>query len=143
MARLTVALTFFRLPRMPTVLLIISDLLFRSRVDDACRHAGVDLRVAKSIEQLDRHLARDEPALTIVDLEIETMDAGAAVRRLREGEKGAARRIVAYAGHTNLAAIELGRAAGAGVVLARSGFVAQLPSLLASAVAEERSRAEP
>ncbi|MGH7249103.1 MAG: hypothetical protein ACREH9_13460 [Pseudomonadota bacterium] len=98
--------------------------------------------MAKSVDQLDRHLARGEPALTIVDLEIETMDATAAIRRLCEGEAGATRRIVAYAGHTNLAAIEAGRAAGARIVLARSGFVAQLPSLLATVLADEKARAE-
>jgi hypothetical protein len=40
---------------------------------------------------------------------------------------------VGYAGHTNLDAIKAGREAGAGVVLARSGFVEQLPTLLARA----------
>ena len=126
---------------MPTILLISSDLLFRSRIDDAARHAGLDLRVAKSVEQLERHLGAGSPALVIVDLEIETMDPVAAIRRLREGDEGPARRIVAYAGHTNIAAIKNGRAAGAGVVLARSGFVAQLPALLAGIAGEPRAPA--
>ena len=126
---------------MPTILLISSDLLFRSRIDDAARHAGLDLRVAKSVEQLERHLGAGSPALVIVDLEIETMDPVAAIRRLREGDEGPARRIVAYAGHTNIEAIKNGRAAGAGVVLARSGFVAQLPALLAGIAGEPRAPA--
>lgn len=116
----------------PTVLVIISDLLFRSRIDDAARRQELDLRVARSMEQLERHLARGAPALVIVDLEIETLDPAAVIARLRAGPGGAALPIVAYAGHTNLAAIEAGRAAGA-VVLARSGFMAQLPDLLARA----------
>lgn len=126
---------------MRPVLLVISDLLFRSRIDDAARHANVPLRVAKSMEQLERHLSREAPALAIVDLESDTIDTAAAIRRLRATPGGEGLRIVAYAGHTNLDAIKAGRDAGAGVVLARSGFIAQLPTLLAK-VAEESGAAE-
>ena len=118
---------------MRPVLLVISDLLFRSRIDDAARHASVPLRVAKSMEQLERHLSKEPPSLAIVDLEADTIDTSAAIRRLRAGAGGESLRIVAYAGHTNLAAIKAGRDAGAGVVLARSGFIAQLPTILARA----------
>ncbi len=127
---------------MRPVLLVISDLLFRSRIDDAARHANVPLRVAKSMEQLERHLSNEAPALAIVDLESDTIDTAAAIRRLRAMPGGESLRIVAYAGHTNLDAIKGGRDAGAGVVLARSGFIAQLPTLLAR-VAEESGAAEP
>lgn len=126
---------------MRPVLLVISDLLFRSRIDDAARHANVPLRVAKSMEQLERHLNKETPALAIVDLESDTIDTAAAIRRLRATPGGELLRIVAYAGHTNLDAIKGGRDAGAGVVLARSGFIAQLPTLLAR-VAEESGAAE-
>lgn len=126
---------------MRPVLLVISDLLFRSRIDDAARRANVPLRVAKSMEQLERHLSKEMPALAIVDLESDTIDTAAAMRRLRASPGGESLRIVAYAGHTNLDAIKAGREAGAGVVLARSGFIAQLPSLLAR-VAEQSAAAE-
>ena len=126
---------------MRPVLLVVSDLLFRSRIDDAARHANVPLRVAKSTEQLERHLAKEAPSLAIVDLEADTIDTAAAIRRLRETPGGDALRIVAYAGHTNLDAIRAGRDAGAGVVLARSGFIAQLPGLLSRA-ADDAGTAE-
>lgn len=121
---------------MRPVLLVISDLIFRSRIDDAARHANVPLRVAKSMEQLERHLSKETPSLAIVDLESDTIDTAAAIRRLRATLGGDSLRIVAYAGHTNLEAIKAGRDAGAGVVLARSGFIAQLPMLLARAPQE-------
>jgi DNA-binding response OmpR family regulator len=126
---------------MRPILLVISDLLFRSRIDDAARHANVPLRVAKSMEQLERHLAKEAPSLAIVDLEADTIDAAAAIRRLRATPGGDAVRIVAYAGHTNLGAIKAGRDAGAGVVLARSGFIAQLSGLLSRA-ADDAGAAE-
>jgi CheY-like chemotaxis protein len=118
-------------PSAPPVLLVMSDLLFRSRIDDVATRLGIPLRVAKSIAQLERHLANGMPALAIVDLECEAVDPSAAIQRLRLAPGGAALAIVGYSGHTNSAAIAAGRAAGAGVVLARSAFVAQLPHLLA------------
>lgn len=118
---------------MRPVLLVMSDLIFRSRIDDAARHASVPLRVAKSMEQLERHVSKEMPSLVIVDLEADTIDTTAAIRRLRAMPGGDTLRIVAYAGHTNLDAIKAGRDAGAGVVLARSGLIAQLPTLLARA----------
>lgn len=127
---------------MQPVLLVISDLLFRSRIDDAARRANVPLRVAKSMEQLERHLSKEAPALAIVDLESDTIDTAAAIRRLRAMPGGDSLRIVAYAGHTNLDAIKGGRDAGAGVVLARSGFIAQLPTLLARIAEESAGAAE-
>ncbi|HKT08474.1 MAG TPA: hypothetical protein VJR24_11305 [Gemmatimonadaceae bacterium] len=127
---------------MQPVLLVISDLLFRSRIDDAARRANVPLRVAKSMEQLERHLSKEAPVLAIVDLESDTIDTAAAIRRLRAMPGGDSLRIVAYAGHTNLDAIKGGRDAGAGVVLARSGFIAQLPALLARIAEESAGAAE-
>lgn len=119
------------------ILLVLSDLLFRSRIDDVARRLGVELRVARSAEQLERQVARGPVAMAIVDLETDALDPVAAIRRLRETPQGASLPIVAYAGHTNVAAIEAGRSAGAGVVMARSGFVANLPALLERVAAAE------
>jgi len=125
------------------ILLVSSDLLFRSRIDDAARAAGLALRVATTAERLERHLSAGlEPSAAIVDLECETLDAGAAIQRLREMPWGAELPIVAYAGHTNVEAIRTGRAAGAGTVLARSAFTLQLPALLLGVAGDERRRGE-
>ncbi len=121
------------------VLVVISDLLFRSRFDDVARRLSVPLRVAKSVEQLERHLASGAPAMAIVDLEIETMDPVETITRIRNAAGGADTRLIAFAGHTNLDAIRAGRAAGAGVVLARSAFVTQLPALLGSIAEGQRA----
>ena len=129
------------IPGARPVLVVVSDLLFRSKIDEVARRLGLELRVARSLEQLERHLARGEPAVTLVDLEAETLDSSAAIRRIREAPWGAATRIVGFAGHTNVSAIQAGRAAGAGVVLARSAFTAQLPELLSRVAEEERGRA--
>jgi hypothetical protein len=86
----------------PPVLAIISDLLFRSKIDDAARQSGVPLRVAKSAEQL---------------------------ARLRATSGAATVPVIGFAGHTNVDVIRAARADGV-QVMARSAFVDQLPTLM-------------
>jgi CheY-like chemotaxis protein len=128
------------IPGARPVLCVMSDLMFRSRIDDVTTRLGLPLRAAKSMEQLERHLANGAPAIAIVDLECDSLDSTAAIQRLRALPDGAALAIVGYAGHTNATAIAAGRAAGAGVVLARSAFTTQLAAMLERVAAAERAR---
>ncbi len=119
------------------LLLVMSDLLFRSKIDEVARRVGLELRVAKSPEQLDRQLAAGEPAIAIVDLEEHSLDPFAAIARIREAWPAA--EILGYAGHANVEPIKRGREAGA-TVIARSGFTAKLPMLLTDLADRERAR---
>jgi CheY-like chemotaxis protein len=119
------------------VFVVISDLLFRSKIDDAARRAGVPLRVAKSVEQLDRHLGTSAPAVVLVDLEMEGLDAPAMLGRLRAAPAGATVPVIGFAGHTNVEVIHAARASGV-QVMARSAFVAQLPALMERIAAHAR-----
>ena len=120
------------------LLLVMSDLLFRSKIDEVARRLGLELRVAKSPEQLDRQLAAGEPALSIVDLEEGALDSFAAIARIRTASPGTP--VLGFAGHGNVEAIRRAREGGA-TVLARSGFTAQLPELLTQVANRERVRA--
>jgi DNA-binding NtrC family response regulator len=119
------------------LLIVMSDLLFRSKIDEVARRLGLELRVAKSPEQLDRQLAAGEPALAIVDLEEAALDSFAAIARIHIACPGTP--ILGFAGHGNVEAIRRGRESGA-TVLARSGFTAQLPALLTQVADRERAR---
>ncbi len=112
---------------LPPVLAIISDLLFRSKIDDAARQAGVPLRVAKSVEQLDRHLAKAIPVVVLVDLEMS--ESSGLLARLRATSGAATVPVIGFAGHTNVDVIRTARADGV-QVMARSAFVDQLPTLM-------------
>ncbi|HXY31657.1 MAG TPA: hypothetical protein VEI06_13185 [Gemmatimonadaceae bacterium] len=113
------------------ILLVMSDLLFRSKLDAAARSAGRELRVARSVEQLERHLGAGAPfAFAVVDLECDTVDSAAAIRRLRATAGGADLSILAYAGHTNVEALLRGRDAGANRVIARSAVEGEFGRLL-------------
>jgi len=119
------------------VLVVISDLLFRSKIDDAARRAGVPLRIAKSVEQLDRHLASATPAVMLIDLEMEGLDTTAMLARLRAVPAAATVPVIGFAGHTNVAVIHAARADGV-QVMARSAFVAQLPAMMERIAAHAR-----
>jgi DNA-binding NtrC family response regulator len=119
------------------VLVVMSDLLFRSKIDEVARRLGLELRVAKSPEQLDRQLAAGEPAIAIIDLEESSLDSFAAIARIRTASPHAP--ILGFAGHGNVDAIRRAREGGA-TVLARSGFTVQLPALLTEVAERERGR---
>lgn len=119
------------------LLVIMSDLLFRSKIDEVARRLGLELRVAKSTEQLDRQLAAGEPAIAIIDLEETTLDPFAAIARVRTAAPAVA--ILGFAGHGNVDAIRRAREGGA-TVLARSGFTVQLPALLTEVAEREKGR---
>ena len=119
------------------VLVVISDLLFRSKIDDAARRAGVPLRVAKSPDQLERHLGNATPAVVLMDLEMEGLDTPAMLSRLRGTPEGAKIPVIGFAGHTNVEVIQAARADGV-QVMARSAFVAQLPAMMERIAAHGR-----
>ncbi|MDB4911006.1 MAG: hypothetical protein JWO39_1829 [Gemmatimonadetes bacterium] len=120
------------------LLVVMSDLLFRSKIDEVARRLGLELRVAKSPEQLDRQLAAGEPAIAIVDLEETALDSFAAIARIHSTMPDTP--ILGFAGHGNVDAIRRAREGGA-TVLARSGFTVQLPALLTEVAERERARA--
>ena len=119
------------------VLVIISDLIFRSKIDDAARRAGVPLRVAKTVEQLDRHLGSATPAVVLIDLEMQELQTPVVLDRLRANAASARIPVIGFAGHTNVDVIHAARADGV-QVMARSAFVAQLPAMMERIAAHAR-----
>jgi CheY-like chemotaxis protein len=117
----------------PDILALPADLMFASRIRATAQAVGVDvLVVAKPAALLDAAKARP-PRLVLLDLDARGWDAAALVRDIRSDERTARARIVAFVSHVRQDAIEAARAAGADRVLARSAFVRELPTILASA----------
>ena len=126
------------IPGARPVLCVMSDLMFRSRIDDVTTRLGLPLRAAKNMEQLERHLANGLPAFVFLDLECDSIDPLAVIARLRQVPKGVTVPIVAYAGHTNVAALRSAREAGVDEALPRSQFTADLSMILAVVAEGER-----
>ncbi|HRX85010.1 MAG TPA: hypothetical protein P5572_08330 [Phycisphaerae bacterium] len=107
---------------------VITDLIFRSRIELAARAAGAAVATVTSARGLAPRLAEGNVRLVIVDLDLPEDDVTAAIDAARAA---GVERIVAYYPHVQKDLAERAKTAGATLVLPRSAFVAQLPELLA------------
>ena len=111
-----------------TVVAVVNDLMFGSRIRSAAEHAGVRTLFVRTPAELQASAA--EAHLVLLDLETRWLDAPAAVRALKATAATAAVPVIAFGSHVNGEALQEARAAGADRVLARSAFVKVLPDLL-------------
>lgn len=112
---------------------VVADMLFASRVRGAAQAAGVGVATVGRADALARALKRGGARLVLLDLELRSGDAAAAIREVRSDPAHADLTIVAWASHTNGEVLKAAREAGADRVLARSAFVNVLPELLMAA----------
>lgn len=100
----------------------VSDLLFRSKIQAAASATGAAVSFVRDVSDS----AVDGASLAIIDL-----DAPAAIQTIAAlGSAHPSLRLVGYVSHVNADRIRDARAAGPVEVMARSAFVAALPSLL-------------
>jgi CheY-like chemotaxis protein len=109
------------------IVAIVDDLLFGSRIRAATEAAGTRVTFVRHGGSVEDAVRAAGAALVIVDLG--APGAADAIRAVRALE-GARIPIVAFASHMRADLIAEARAAGADRVLARSAFVAELPTLV-------------
>lgn len=112
----------------PSVLVVIDDLIFRSRLAAAAERAGVRAVWVRTAEQLAAALAAPSWRLAIVDLGWMAGDPCEAIRALRQAAPAAP--VVAYYPHVQTQQRDAAVAAGCTDVMPRSAFVQRLPELL-------------
>jgi DNA-binding response OmpR family regulator len=117
---------------MPSVAAVVEDLLFLSRIREAARVARIDVVTARTPEALVAAV-RAGASLVLVDADSQRLAWAEAIRSLRGEAVHAAVPVVAFLGHVNVDHAALARESGASRVLARSTFVAELPTLLREA----------
>jgi CheY-like chemotaxis protein len=110
----------------------VDDLMFLSKIREAGRAAGVDVKAARGVDGL-VDAARDGASLVLVDADSERLPWREAVAALRATPELASLPVVAFLSHVRADRAEAARAAGATRVLARSAFVKELPQLVAEA----------
>ena len=109
---------------------VVTDLIFSTKITGTAKALGKPYAVARTLEKLQEHLdAATENPLVIVDLNSAGVDTIAAVRAAKSHAKQP--RVIAFLSHVEVELAQQGREAGADQVMARSGFVNQLPSILA------------
>ncbi len=117
---------------MPPVIAVVEDLLFSSRIREAARVAGVEVKTARRTEDVAAALRAGSP-LVLVDADSDRLPWAEAIAAVRADPSLAAVPIVAFFSHVHADRAEAARSAGASRVLARSAFVQELPRLLAAA----------
>jgi CheY-like chemotaxis protein len=117
---------------MSHVIALVDDLMFLSRIREAARGAGTEVRTARSAADLVSG-ARDGGRLVLVDADSSRLPWAEAIGALRADPSTAALPVVAFLSHVHTDRAEAARAAGCSRVLARGAFVQELPRLLAAA----------
>jgi CheY-like chemotaxis protein len=117
---------------MSRVLALVDDLLFLSRIREAARGTGAEVRTVRGPADL-LAAARDGARLVLVDADGSRLPWPEAVAALRSDPSLAALPVVAFLSHVHAERAEAARGAGCTRVLARGAFVRELPGLIAAA----------
>jgi CheY-like chemotaxis protein len=121
-------------------LVLSDDLIFASRIAGTARGLGLEVKQARTVEQLLEFGGLLAPTCVIVDLAFPGLELKTLMRRL--GKVCSVRpRVVAYGAHVDPEGLRAARAAGCDPVLPRSKFVEmlseELPRWLEAAQAGE------
>ena len=119
---------------MPHVIAVVDDLMFLSRIREAARGTGAEVRSVRGPEDLVA-AARDGGRLVLVDADSSRLPWAEALGALRADPSVSAVPVIAFLSHVHAERADAARAAGASRVLARGAFVQELPRLMAAAAA--------
>jgi len=111
------------------ILAVLSDLMFRVRIEEAAKRAGVVMIFAHNQEQALAE-AKKQPSLVIFDLDNQSVAPAEMIASLRSDPETRELRLLGYVSHVRTDRIKAAQAAGCDRVIARSAFVQQLPALL-------------
>ena len=111
------------------ILAVVDDLLFLSKIQQTAQHVGVAVKSARPAD-LAKLAIEDIPNALILDLNDRSGKALQALRALKADLKTKDMAVIGFVSHVQSDLIAAARDAGCDLVLARSAFVSQLPSLL-------------
>ena len=102
---------------MTTILMLVPDLMFATRIEDAGKYLNYVVRSFSPI-------SRTTPALLVVSLDANNWENAA------RAAKRAGAHVLAFGSHKNIEAMQAAKAAGCDEVVARSRMASDLPNLL-------------
>lgn len=112
------------------VLVLIEDLLFRSKISAAGKAAGVDVVVVKTPEDAMRRARDQRPALILLDLDGQRTRPLELVESLKRDPDLADVPTLGFVSHVHADIIQQARLAGIAEVMARGAFAAALHGVL-------------
>jgi len=111
------------------ILAVVDDLLFLSKIQETAKHLGVDVKAAQPAG-LPEAAQATAPSAFLIDLNHGSGKALEVLRALKSDSKTKDIAVVGFVSHVQNELIAAARDAGCDLLLARSAFVSQLPSLL-------------
>ena len=114
------------------ILAVLDDLMFTSKIRSAAVGLGVPLTIARSSEAALTEMKKNPPSLVIFDLNSPRTNPIATITAMKNDAELAGVPTLGFVSHVDSATISAALAAGVGDVLARSAFVADLPSILSA-----------
>lgn len=112
------------------ILVLIDDLLFRSKISSACKAAGVELAVAGSPEAALERARGTRPSAVWLDLDSARTRPLELVRQLADDPTLAGVPTLGFVSHVRADLIREAREAGIGEVMARGAFAQGLPDII-------------
>ena len=112
-----------------SVIAVVDDLLFGSKLRAAARAAGRAIQFVRSRDGVLAALRETGAQLVIIDLDSQPLQPQGVIEDLRALPDGASIRIVGFARHTHPDILRAARAAGC-EAMPRSSFVEVLPGLM-------------
>jgi PleD family two-component response regulator len=117
---------------MPAAIAVVQDLMFLSRIREAARASGAEVRSVRDPAAL-LQACRDLPgAIVLVDLDAERLRPLDYAAALRAEPDLAAIAVIGFVSHVHADLARAAQAAGFTKVMARGAFVQALPSLLST-----------
>jgi CheY-like chemotaxis protein len=113
-----------------SVIALVDDLLFQSRIAEAARLAAIDVRFARGVEPLLEACRERPPRLVLADLDSRHLAADEAIQALRAEPALQEVPVLGFVSHVNGERAQAAMAAGCQRVMARGAFVRELPALL-------------
>ena len=113
----------------PKVLAVVNDLFFSAKINEAAKHAGVQLvYVTNEAALLEKE--KDNPALIIFDLNFSAVRPVELIAKLKEDAGLKHISLLAYLSHVQTDLKQAAEDAGCDEVLPRSAFSMNLPEIL-------------
>ncbi len=124
------------------VLAVVDDLLFLSKIQQTALHLGATVKAAAPADVFSL-VIEEPPDALILDLNHRSGRALEVLRALKSDAKTKGLAIIGFVSHVQTGLIAAARDAGCDLVLARSAFASELPSLLQRFSSGDSSQTRP
>ena len=115
---------------MPSVVAVVDDLFFVSKLQETARQVGAPLAIVRTAAFHLDNLRQQKPALIIFDLNTTSGNTAELIRQLKSDTELKEIPVVAFFSHVQVELQRAAQEAGCDKILPRSQFTATLPQLL-------------